>query len=72
MNKGVIQFLFKGMFMQTEKASVVDSTSNCSIIVKREDDGQLFEFVKFKKDWILKHHISSNSLLCGTCFVFDT
>jgi hypothetical protein len=70
MSKGIIQFLFKGMFMHTEKATVVNTVSSC-IIVKREDDGHLFEFTKVKNEWLLKNHLSTNSLLCGTNFVFE-
>lgn len=55
--------------MHPEPATVIEQNANV-LIVDRNIDHQLVEFVKNKTSWLLKGNDSPNSLLYGTCFVF--
>ena len=68
--KGTIHYKFKGMSMHPEPATVVDRGEDI-LVVDREIDKQLVEFVKSKTSWLLKNHDTPKSLLYGTCFVFE-
>ena len=68
--KGKIYYKFKGMSMNPEAATVVSQEKEL-LLVNRDSDNQLFEFVKRKKDWLLKHNDTSKSLLYGSCFIFE-
>lgn len=56
--------------MNPEPATVVEQTEDM-LLVNREIDEQLIQFIKTKSSWLLKDNNTSNSLLYGTCFVFE-
>jgi hypothetical protein len=68
--KGLIHYKFKGMSMNPEPATVVEQTENV-LVVNREIDDQLIQFIKTKSSWLLKDNNTPNSLLYGTRFVFE-
>ncbi len=58
------------MSMNPEPATVVEQTENV-LVVNREIDDQLIQFIKTKSSWLLKDNNTPNSLLYGTRFVFE-
>lgn len=68
--KGTIFYKFKGMQMHPEPATIVEQEGD-KLTVDRTVDRQLIEFVKNGSSWLLKGHATPNSLLYGTCFIFD-
>lgn len=56
--------------MNPEAATVITQDEEL-LLVNRDSDDQLFEFVKRKKDWLLKHNDTPKSLLYGSCFIFE-
>jgi hypothetical protein len=69
--KGTIYYKFKGMSMHPEPATVVEQDGDV-LVVDREIDKQLVEFIKSNSSWLLKGNETPNSLLYGTCFRFDS
>ena len=65
--RGTIHYKFKGMAMHLEPATVVEQDGDV-LIVDREIDKQLVEFIKSGSSWLLKGNETHNSLLYGTCF----
>ena len=68
--KGSIEFCFKGKQMAPDRGTVVMCEENL-LVVDRDSDNQMFNFVKQKSNWLLKGNDTPNSLLFGTRFVFD-
>lgn len=68
--KGTIHYKFKGMTMHPEPATVVEQDGDV-LIVDREIDKQLVEFIKSDSSWLLKGNNTPKSLLYGTCFVLE-
>jgi hypothetical protein len=66
--EGMIHYCFKGMQMSRESARVVEKDED-HLIVERDSDRQLFTFLQYGKQWLLKDHHTSKSLLFGTEFV---
>lgn len=58
------------MAMQPEPATVVEQDGDI-LVVDREIDKQLVEFIKSKSSWLLKGSSTPNSLMYGTCFIFE-
>lgn len=70
--KGTIRYSFKGMQMQNEPATVVDSSDQNMIAVCRDVDGQILNFVLNNGSWLLKGNTTQTSLLFGTLFVYNS
>jgi hypothetical protein len=68
--KGKIHYKFKGMCMHPESATVVSHEDDL-LLVNRDSDNQLLEFVRRKKNWLLKNNDTQESLLFGSCFIFE-
>jgi hypothetical protein len=68
--RGTIHYKFKGMSMHPEPATVVEQNEDI-LVVDREIDRQLVEFIKSKSSWLLKGSSTPNSLMYGTCFIFE-
>lgn len=56
------------MQMSNDKGSVRQQTDT-NLVVLRDSDEQLFEFVRFGKNWLLKGHTEKTDLLYGSRFI---
>ena len=68
--KGKICYYFKGMQMSSDRCSVRQQTDT-DLVVLRDNDEQIFEFVRRGKNWLLKNHSEKNDALYGSCFIKD-
>jgi hypothetical protein len=68
--KGFIHYKFKNMAMNVEPATVVEQT-HVYLVATREYDQKRIRFIKIKSSWQLEDGVAPNSLLHGTCFVFE-
>ena len=71
-HKGFIRYSFKGMQMQNEPATVVDSSDQNIIAVRRDVDGQILNFILNNGSWLLEGNTTPTSLLFGTRFVYNS
>lgn len=58
------------MQMKQEVGTKIQDLNSNSIVVKRDSDDHLFNFVWNKNCWLLKNNTEQTSLLYGTQFKF--
>lgn len=68
---GYIQYFFKGKKMSSEKAEVINKINQTNMLVVKTKDLRKLNFVNINGTWLMEAHLSPNSLLYGTKFVYE-
>jgi hypothetical protein len=69
--KGAIQYFFKGIKMGLEEAYIYKQINETNMIVAKTGKNQKHNFVKVEDQWLMEAHLSTNSLLYGTKFIWS-